>query len=508
MTDSSEASRHIQRGDYLLDVRRPAEAIQEFERALGLSPEDAVIFCHLSRAFMMLGDHDRSLDYAGKAIAADPNEEWAFRLQAHAHLLKDKRTSAYKSATRALQIEPENIECLYTLAHCAKLIQRLEESQVLGEIITSQAPESTYGHRILGDVAAAREDLAAASRHYEKVMELDPNDDNAMELLASIRNAHNKFGDSVSLLRGAVGVDPNRVTRHGSLRDSMASFALFGQANERRKSVAGLLVSIFLGYLALAFAVNGVFGPFAWSGILFAYGPPVIVIAGIPILRGRFFAAQTTQLQGLYRNLSRQQRRRTLLAAAVLVATAYGIAGIVYLDVGDPLVFYYPLSILTTGLWVYMLAIAMRLVTLWMSDTWSRLTGRDTPAQERGIPLTMIALPVVTVVALIAGLTYEHGAAWFVFLAGVVVSAILYFRRFQLATGVFALAAGLGMLIFDVVTQPEAADLTLGKLGLIVAGVGSMALLLTAYANFQKYWQRRRIGRLLGGQAMRTEAFD
>jgi len=504
----NEANRFIQRGDHLLEVKRPAEAINEFEKALGLSPEDAVILCHLSRAFMLLGDQDRSLDYAGKAIAADPSEEWGFRLQAFAYLNKDKRTSAYKSATRALQVAPENIECLSTLARCALRIERAEEAKMLGEMLVSQAPESTYGHRILGDVGAAREDLPTAGKHYEKVMELDPNDDNVMELLASIRNAHNKFGDSVSLLRGAVSVDRTRVVRHSSLRDWMARFALFGHANERRKSVAGLLATMFFAYFLLAFTVNGIFGPLPWFGIAFVLGPPIIVLGGIPILRARFLASQSSQLHNLYQSMSREKRRRSLLAALVIVATAYGIAGLVYLDAGDPTVFYSPFAILMTVLWVYMLAIALRLFTLWLSDTWTRLMGTDRVAEESGMPLTMMVLPIIAFAALVAGLRYGHNGAWLAFFVGTVVSAIVYFRRYPVATGVFAVVAGVGILLFDVITQSPAEDPALGELGLIVAAVGAIGLLFQGYQEFQKYWQRRRIGKLLGNRRMQAEAVE
>ena len=505
---SSDVRDFIRRGTYLLDLKRPGDAIKEFEQALAVAPEDADVLCYMALSFTMLKDPDRAQQYLSRAIVANPNNEWAFRIKALAHLQRDQRTSAYKAATRALQLDPENIECMTMLARCAICIQREEEAKMLAEMLLRQAPESTNGHLILGEVAVIRSELGDAAAHYEKVLELDSTNADALESLAGIRNAHNKYGESVSLLRGALSIDPTQQQRQSSFHDSLKRFSLFGEAYARRKSVAGLLVVMFLAYLSLGVVGYRVFAPGAWFGSAFLGGLAVLVLLGIPFLRGRFFASQSAQLHMLYQNFSRTQRKRTLLALAVGVVAAYGIAALVYRDNRDPKVFLTPISIAVTGLWIYMLAITFRLATLWLSDTWSKMSRREVPQNERGVSFIMAALPTSTVVALGVGLWNGHPMAWLLCLIGIVLSTILYYRHFPLPTGIAVVAVGLVLVVIDWGTPVSASELTLGQFGGIVAALGLILLACVGNRIFRQFWQRRRIRRVLGSVKAEPDLAD
>ena len=497
----TEYDQLIKRGDHLLELNRPGEAVKEFQRALSLAPDDAIALCYLSYAFLKLRQPDKTLEYAKRAITVDPNNEWPFRITAHAHLDKDNRKSAYRAATRAVQLSPENVQSLTLLGDCALALGRNEEVRVLGEMVRRQAPDSTYGYHLLGNLAEAEDKTPEAARHFEKILELEPTNTDALDSLARMRNKHNKFGESVSLLRGALSVDPTRGHRQNAFSDSMKRFAMFGEAYQRRKSVGGLLVMIFVAYLAIGVALASVVGPATWLNQVILFGLCVVMLSMIPVLRARFFASQASQLQQLQENLSRQQRRRSFMAAAVVVVVAYGIAGIVYLDVGDSGVFLMPIAIGAMLFWVYMAAITLRLVSLWLSDTWTRLMASEKPEDERGLPASMIALPLIAAASLLLGLVYNHSLAWLAFFVTTVVSALVYFNRYQFATSVFTVVAGLVIVGVDIFTKTSEDDLTLGEVGIIIAGIGAVGLLLRGVTEFQKYRQRRRIGKLLVGRS-------
>jgi len=496
-SDDQQLAQLIQRGQHLLDVNRPADAIAEFSRALALAPENCFVLCNLARAQSMLGQFDVAKKTVVQAIAANPNEEWAFRIKAHLHLRKDQKSSAYKAATRSLQLDPENNECLYMLAICAYNLNRLDEATMLGDILRKQAPESTYGHSIPGDVAARRDEHAEAAGHYEEVLKLDPNDAATLEALASIRNAHNKFGDSVSLLRGALSVDPNPEVRRNSFKDSMNRFALIGQANERRKSVAGLLVTAFMAYLLIWLIIATTVGITKPFDLVFTYGLAMIVLAGIPFLRARFFSSQSSQLQLLYASFSRDNRKRTLLATVVIIGTAYGIAGLIYLDVGDASIFMMPIAIFMAAIWIYMLAITLRLGLLGVSDAWTRWMGSDVPVAKRGLPIAMILLPAITAISLAFAVWNDHNLAQFAFAICGFLTMAVYFVRYRFWAGITGLAVGTTMMSIPSKHRIITAELTIGGLGSVLLLFGIAAMLLDANARIRRYWQRRRIGRLL-----------
>ncbi len=497
----TEYDQLIQRGSHLLELGRPGDAVKEFQRALALAPDDSIALCYLAYAFLKLKQPDKTLDYASRAIAADPNNEWPFRIAAHAHLEKDNRKSAYQAATRAVQLSPEDPLSLTLLGDCAYALGRHEEVRVLGELVRRQAPEETYGYHLLGNLAEAEDKIPEAAGHFEKVLELEPNNVEALDALARMRSRHNKFGESVSLLRGALSVDPTHGHRQNAFSDTMKRFAMFGEAFQRRKSVGGLLVMIFAVYLTVCVILFRALGPAEWLNQVILFGLCPVMLLTIPFLRGRFFATQAQQLHQLHENLSRQQRRRNIAAAAVIVVVAFGIAGIVYLDVGDPGVFLVPFALGAWAFWIYMFAITLRLVSLWLSDTWTRLMAKEKPEKERGLTVSMIALPVVAVTSLVIGVSTDHSLAWLTFFVSVVVSALVYFRRYQLATSAFTVVAGLVIVGIDVYTQSSIDDLTLGEFGFFIAGIGAIGLGLRGITELQKYWQRRRIGKLLVGRS-------
>ncbi len=493
----SEFNRLIDQGEMLLELKRPEQAIEEFQRALALRPDDPTALSYIAYAFIVLEQYDKALDWSGRAIGADPNREWPYRIKANAHLGKDQRKSAYKSAASAVALQPEDIQCLTMLGNCALSLDRHEETRVLGELIRKQAPEDVSGHLLLGHLADSEEKFADAALHFEKVLELEPSNANALSALAAIRGRSNRFGESVDLLRGALSVDPTRKDRQSNFSDSMKSFAMFGEAYQRRKSVAGLMVAIFLIYLTVSGAAVYALVDARWLSPLVLFGLCPVMLVMIPLLRGRFFAAQAQQIQLLQANLARLQRRRTLQATAVAVVVAYGIAAIIYRDTGDPYAFVAPLAIAAAGFWIYMAAITLKLVSLWLSDTWLRLMAREVPEERRGIPLAMKVAPIVAVAALAVGLKTTYGAAWFVFLIAGTVTAVTYYRHFPVLAAAVTALLGVAALVTDYLMPLAGGDGGLDSLGIVLLIVGAAGLIYRGLQEVQKAWQRRRLARLL-----------
>ena len=494
-----EFNRLISQGEALLEMRRPEQAIEEFQRALALKPDDPTALSYIAYAFILMERYSEALVWSGRAIGADPTNDWPYRIKANAHLGKDQRKSAYKAAATAVSLRPEDVQCLTMLGNCALNLDRREEARMLGELIRKQAPEAVSGHLLLGHLADAEEKFADAAQHFEKALELEPGNANALSALAAIRGRNNRFGESVDLLRGALSVDPTRKDRQSSFSDSMKRLALFGEAYQRRKSVAGLMVAIFSVYLAVCAAARYVLGETRWLSPVVIFGLCLVMLVMIPLLRARFFAAQAQQIQMLQANLARLQRRRTLQATGVAIAAAYGIAAIVYRDTSDPFVFVAPLAIAAAGFWIYMAAITLKLVALWLSDTWSRAMAKEVPEAERGIPLAMKAAPIVAVAALAIGLKTASGFAWFVCLVAMTIAAVMYFQRFPVIVSSVTAILGVMALVADRMSATGGTDGGLDSLGIVLLIGGAAGLAYRGLREIQKAWQRRRLSRLLSG---------
>ena len=103
-----------------MDMGRPREAIPVLGQALSQTPQDCRVLCLLSLAYMKVGDKVMALKFANRAVEADPEEEWGYRLRSM-HLretsnnpfrffLRDKNLEqsvlAAKEAIRLAPLEP------------------------------------------------------------------------------------------------------------------------------------------------------------------------------------------------------------------------------------------------------------------------------------------------------------------------------------------------------------------------------------------------------------------
>ncbi|HJX39585.1 MAG TPA: tetratricopeptide repeat protein [Anaerolineae bacterium] len=76
-TESASASEYIVSGDELFDAGRYDEAIAEYQRALGLGPQNAEIYARLGQAYLQLESCDRAVPEFQQALALDPSLESA-----------------------------------------------------------------------------------------------------------------------------------------------------------------------------------------------------------------------------------------------------------------------------------------------------------------------------------------------------------------------------------------------------------------------------------------------
>src|SRR5690349_15572218 len=70
----------IQRAETLYELGRYREAIVLLNGLLARDPEDAYVLCALAANLLNLKETGKALEYAERAIAANPDQEWGHRL--------------------------------------------------------------------------------------------------------------------------------------------------------------------------------------------------------------------------------------------------------------------------------------------------------------------------------------------------------------------------------------------------------------------------------------------
>jgi Flp pilus assembly protein TadD len=196
------------RARVLLDLGRPAEALQEIRRALASNPNDPDSLeieglCHLRT-----GAHAEALRALAAAIVGAPGGAHAHYLYGFTLREAGRSSEAEGPFTAALRLAPDEPVYLRALAELFADLGRHDEALGLARRATEAGPERAANHVTYGYVASAagKKDLARAS--YEQAVKLDPSDAAAWNNLGCLDLEAGRVLTARARFREALRLDP------------------------------------------------------------------------------------------------------------------------------------------------------------------------------------------------------------------------------------------------------------------------------------------------------------
>lgn len=184
MTKADAAGVLTRRAAGLIELHRPAEALELTARALTLDPNYCHAHCVAAQCHLAM---DAPLDAkasAGAALAREPNSPLALRILARAFLGCGESRAALRTATAAVEAAPQSPDAHNLLAEARLQMPDIAGALVANERALQLAPNDPRGHSIAGLIALADGDLRGASRQFHAQLRLNPNE----------WSAHNNLG--------------------------------------------------------------------------------------------------------------------------------------------------------------------------------------------------------------------------------------------------------------------------------------------------------------------------
>jgi tetratricopeptide (TPR) repeat protein len=176
------ADTHYQRASHLASLGRWPEALREAQKCLVEEPNHYRALCQISFCCLGLKDYAGSLEFAEKAIAANPNEEWAYRLQATLYQSQNKHKKAEQCAEQCVRAAPQNIYSLYILAEIQLELGHVKAARETAETMLAISPDSFEAHEMLGYIALNTFKNKEALIHFERALKINPE---SAEILSS-----------------------------------------------------------------------------------------------------------------------------------------------------------------------------------------------------------------------------------------------------------------------------------------------------------------------------------
>ena len=180
-------------------------AVKDLEKLLELNPNySSAAYNNLAFSYAGLGEYDRALSNCERALEIDPDNKSAeknrkqliekindvsFLIElAKTHGMAEKYTLAEQEISRVIELEPENQNALFL--HGLIYFQLEEFQNALNEFnkLLELAPNhSSDAYKFRGDTNLFLEKLDEAIADYERALKLDPNNENARQILNAIR---------------------------------------------------------------------------------------------------------------------------------------------------------------------------------------------------------------------------------------------------------------------------------------------------------------------------------
>lgn len=168
----------------LLDVQRPAEAIPLLHLLIASYPGESEPYCYLAYALDVLERYDEARQAAERAVALDPQCEWAHRLHSSILLSSGNTKLAREAAHTAVQLDPEQPHGWHGLANAELALRNLPAAQGAAEQARALAPKEAWTHALVGRIALSGRLLDAAEAHFRHALQLEPESLDALNGLA------------------------------------------------------------------------------------------------------------------------------------------------------------------------------------------------------------------------------------------------------------------------------------------------------------------------------------
>jgi len=186
------------------------EAIDYYQSAVDVRPDDTLARASLARVFVFGGGSQRALEILSPGLLDHPDDPDLLAARAAArHELKDER-DARDDAERAVQLAPANEDAIAVLSALSVRAGDTEKAISLVTGAVTKAPDSVDLRRILASVYLSAAQPRKAEEQMRKIISLEPNEMSARMDLARHFTQRHELDAAQDVLEQAVRDLPHK----------------------------------------------------------------------------------------------------------------------------------------------------------------------------------------------------------------------------------------------------------------------------------------------------------
>lgn len=156
------------------------QAEKELQKGLRQAPSRPEIRLDLAKLYNSINKPDMAITEAQEYLKVKPGSADALEALGIAHARKQSLAEAEKFFRQALQAEPGRVSTKIELARLCLAVDREAEGRALLEEIFKTDPRNTTAYYLAANFEMSRGNRAKAMEYFQRIVEVDPSDANAM----------------------------------------------------------------------------------------------------------------------------------------------------------------------------------------------------------------------------------------------------------------------------------------------------------------------------------------
>lgn len=205
---------HVNLGNILKDMRRPAEAEAAYLRAVELDPSDAIAFHNLGHLHQLWGHWPQALMALEAATGLRPDFTEAWNKIAAIQLRLGKAEAALEASDKAIEICPGGAAGWFHKADALGRLNRWEESRAALEKTLALQPVFPEAVNNLGLARKALGDLSGAAEAFQASLAQDPRFAEACVNLGQLTLDAHRHDEAFGWFRRGLENEPDNPQAH------------------------------------------------------------------------------------------------------------------------------------------------------------------------------------------------------------------------------------------------------------------------------------------------------
>jgi tetratricopeptide (TPR) repeat protein len=192
-------------------------AIQNFNTALKIDPADARVHNNLAIVLTQKGELGAAIGHFQRVVEINPRDARAYNNLGISLARQGQLDQAVPYFRRAVELNPDDAASRSNFARA--LLGQGDNDAAAEQLRRSLQlnPNDADAHRALAMIAARRDELKEAAEHFRRALELAPPDAETLSNLAVTLGKSGDLNGAVKNFEAALRLDPNFAQAHGGL---------------------------------------------------------------------------------------------------------------------------------------------------------------------------------------------------------------------------------------------------------------------------------------------------